>query len=401
MVNLALVILGSLLYGASPAPVSAEVFGPLFVSRDRDGPLLVVREQKLPPLIAIRLSVPVEEPPGLAGAGRVLQLLVQDRLHSEVERFGGRIEFLRTPGHLVYSVRGPATAFGEMVAVLRYAVAPPPGAFRAQAAVWLTARQEALADFETPDRLLRYRLERALFPDLAKGRADFGSADLPNAADLEWYWRHWFRPTRMAVVIAGAVEAEVARAAFRGWPEPPAARSRPPARPVQGAAPVPEVISARTGLAYATNATEPAVLALAAALIDETLPAPAIRQATAELWWVGDRSAVVVMGAAPTGSQASAAELRARLQLSVADAAARATAADIARLGRRLRQSLLMRARTPAGMAAVLGEFLDRTGDPASAEEFLEALERVEAEAVREALRILIYRAPVVVELEP
>jgi predicted Zn-dependent peptidase len=401
MVNLAVVVLGLLLGGAQAGPEAEEIFGPLFVSRPQDGPLLVVREQPVPPLIAIRLSVPFEEPPGLIGAARVLQLLVHDRVRSEVERFGGRVELLRTPAHLVYLVQGPASAFGDMVAILRYAVAPPQGAFRTQSANWLTARQEALADLETPDRLIRNRLEAALFPDLASGRAVPNLTEPPSEAALEEFWRRWFRPTEMSVVIVGAIDAETGRAAFRGWPEPPAPRPWSSVRVMPGAVPDPEVISSRAGLGYPASAGEPAALAVAAALIEELLAPLQLRQPAAELWWVGGKTALVVIGGAPTGAPTSAAQLGAILKGSVAAAAARAATSNLEPQRSRILDALVMRARTPGGMASVLGEFLDRTGEPESAGRFLAELRRVDAAAVRDVLRSLIYRPPIMVELDP
>jgi hypothetical protein len=400
MVTLA-VVLGSLLFWVRAAPDADDIFGPLFISRDREGPLLVVREQSAPPLIAIRLSIPVEESPGLAGAGRVLQLLIQERAQAEVDRFGGRLELTRTPSHLVYAVAGPAIAFGEMVAVLKYAVAPPQSVLRAPNAVWLTARREALAEFETPDLLIRRRLEAALFPALAAGQAGPELGDLPSSQELEWFWQRWFRPSQMSVIVVGPIGAEVARAAFRGWPEPPSPRARSTPIRTTEALPGPEVISARAGLGYPAGAAEPAALAIAAALVEESLPELDLRQAVAELWWAAGRTALVVIGAAPASPPASAAALRTSLQLAVATVASRANVADLERVRRRLRHSLLIRARTPGGLASVLGEFLDRTGEPGSAGHFLRTLGEIDDDEVRRTLRTLIYQPPIVVELQP
>lgn len=402
MVTLAVVVLGVLLQGVAPTPIVAEGLGPLTVMRDRDAPLLVVHESRRPPLIAIRLSVPATESPELAGAGRALQLLVEDRARAEVARFGGKIEFSRTPAHLVYAVRGPATAFGEMVAVLKYAVAPPLGNSRAHSTAWLMSRQESLADFETPDRLVRQRLEALLFPDLTPVSAAPALQELPSAAELESFWRRWFRPERMSVVVVGAISPEEAHAAFRGWPVPPAVRARPPfGGSTPETPPRAEVMGARVGLGYPAGAAEPAALALAAALIEEALRTLELRQTAAELWWVAGRTALVVMGAASPMAHTDITSLRTTLQLSVAGVAARASAADLNRLRRRLRHALLMRARTTGGMAAVLGEFLDRTGAPESANEFLSKLAEVDDEVVRSTLRTLLYRHPEVVELQP
>jgi len=400
MVILAATLLSTLLTGPSAVRPLADTLGPLTIYRDPGSPLVVVRELSAPPLLAIRLSIPYDEPRDLSGAGRVIQLLVQDRVRGEAERFGGKVEFQRTPTHLVYSVRGPALAFGDMVALLRYAVAPPRSVFQAQKGVWLTARREALAVYETPDRLVRHQLERALFPDRSHDHGDLTTADLPGAGDLEWFWRRWFRPSAMSVVVVGAVAPEAVRAAFRDWPEPPAPGPRQ-SRPVAAAdAPGPEVIAPRVALGYQAAAAEPAALALAAALVDESLRQLRLRSATAEFWWLPDRAALVVVAATDTTPDGDSARLLTSLQICISDAA-RASAEEISRQRRRLENSLLMRARTPAGLAALLGEFLDRTGDPRGADRFLRALAETDDEEVRGALRTLLYQPPIVVELQP
>lgn len=382
-------------------PASSDLFGPLLISRDSNGPLVVVREQSSPALLAIRVSVPYSEPPGLIGAGRVLQLLVAERARSETERFGGRLELTRTPSHLVYSVQGPASAFNEMVAILRYLVAPPRSFFRDQRGAWLTVRREALADLETPDLLVRWRLTGELFPDLKQmyGPPDLGEP--PGERGLEWFWRRWFRPEAMSVVIVGAIDAEEARAAFRDWAAPPKPEGRPPQGRGRGSAPPAEVIASRVGLGFTGGSIEPAVLAVSAALLEGALSLTGDRRVTAEFWWVGDRTALVLLGASRLDQPMSAFELRTTIQLSMAEAASRISREELSEVRRRLRQALLMRARTPGGMAAVIGEFLDRTGDPYGAEKFVASLERVELGAVRSALRTLIYRRPIVVELDP
>lgn len=400
MVRLAATILFSLLSGPIAAHPVGDTLGPLTIFRDPDSPLLVVRELSAPPLLAIRLSIPYDEPRDLAGAGRVLQLLVQDRVRGEVERFGGKVEFRRTPTHLVYSVRGPALAFGDMIAVLRYAVAPPRGVFQAEKGVWLTARREALAAYETPDRLVRHRLERALFPDLSRDHGDLTATEMPGPEDLEWFWRRWFQPSAMSVVVVGAIAPEAVRAAFHGWPEPPPAGPRRSRTVTATTAPGPEIIAPRVALGYRAGAADPAALALAAALVDGSLRQLRLRNATSEFWWLPDRTALVVLATADADLGRDASRILTDLQICVSDAA-RASAEEIERQRRRLVHTLVMRARTPAGLAALVGEFLDRTGDPRGADRFLRSLAGIDDEEVRGTLRNLLYQPPTVVELRP
>lgn len=392
-------ILSTLLSSTGFLPPS-DGLGRLTVFREDGAPLIVVREQSSPPLLAIRLSVPYEEPGDLAGAGRVLQLLVEERVRGEVRRFGGRFDFRRTPTHLVYTVHGPARAFGDMVSVLRYAVAPPRSIFRAQKGVWLTARRESLAEYETPDRVVRHRLVGALFPERAGHNGGLTDSELPGPADLEWFWRSTFRPANFSVVVVGAITPDAVRAAFGGWTEPPPAGRRRPSSISPPPAPAAEVIATRVALGYPADGVDPAALAISTSLIDRSLRTLRLRTAESEFWWLGARRALVIIASAEIDRGGDPARLLADLQIAVSDAA-RATAEEVTRERRRLQHALLMRARTPGGLADLIGEFLERTGDPGSAQRFLSSLAGIDDEAVRSTIRTLIFQPPTMIVLEP
>ena len=88
-----------------------------------------------------------------------------------------------------------------------------------------------------------------------------------------------------------------------------------------------------------------------------------------------------------------------RVEFSETAATVDAVAISVPR--RELRNGLLYQARTPTGLAGVIGDFHDRTGRPDGATRFLAALDRVSAGSVRKDLEALLGGAPVTVEITP
>ncbi|MND02953.1 hypothetical protein D3C83_225450 [compost metagenome] len=68
---------------------------------------------------------------------------------------------------------------------------------------------------------------------------------------------------------------------------------------------------------------------------------------------------------------------------------------------RALWHDMLFDARTPMGLASLIGRFAERTGDPHAAAGFLDALLRVDADDVGAALLDLLHESPAVVEVGP
>jgi predicted Zn-dependent peptidase len=393
MVEPVVLLLGAALLAA---PTGDTLLGPLSIARPREGPVVVVREQSGVPLVAIRLSVEVGAPQAAAGAGRALQLLVRDRLVSETERFGARIEFTRSPTHLVYQIVGPTASFSDMVAALRYAVAPPEGVLRASEGALLVATREALSGLETAEGVVRRRLQEALFPELAVAIPPAA----PDAEGVGAFWRRWFQPKRMAVVVVGPIAPQRVLAAFRGWTAPPATGRAPPP-PLEGEVPSPEVIFPRAGVGYGAGAADPAAIAVVASLVEGAIPELGLRQGSAEVWWAEGKTALVLVGSAPAPTGMRAAAVAERLQRCVAGVAAALTPEAVERHTRLLRHSLLLRARTPEGMAALLGDFMDRTGEPEGALLFLDALAALDEARLRDTFEKLLAHGPAVVELDP
>lgn len=404
----------SLLAGGAAGPPAADsVLGPVFVAEPAEGPRLILYRQPEPPLVVIRLSVPVEEPAGWEGAARVLQELVRERARVEAASLGAEVELSRTASHAVYSIAGPAVLFDDMVALLRRAIGPPGPAPRGLDAARMSVQRREAAEWETPEPILRRRLQQALFPALSPSSSGAAALGTLTAERLRRFWRRHFVPERMTAVVVGPVEAVVALSAFRDWPATTEPAAVEPVGWVPAAPSDPDAIFAWAGLGYRADDLDPAVLALATAVIESRLSELGLRAARSELWWAGGERGLVVLGSTHPLSEAAASEsglaarggspppLVQRLRTAVAEAAALATPVDVAEARRALRSRILFGARTPQGLAALLGELHERSGDPEAAQRFLAALERVDATAVRASLLLMLDRSPVVVEVNP
>lgn len=391
-----------------------SVLGPVVAARPEGGPLVVVREQPESRLVAIRLAVRVSEPPGLAGAARVVLELARPRLEGAVAAVGGRASVERTATHAVYRVVGPADEFDRLAAAVLRAAAWPadvePGAL---AAARVAAQAQATAEADTPEPLLRARLREALFPEL--GGAPGAGADLAGLTpeQLRRWWAATAVASRAAVVVAGGVEAARVAAAFREWPvrgsrgSPSTAVARRggerPAPATRASPPAPQVVSRRLGLGYPASRLDPAALAVAAALLQEQFARSGMTGAAAEVWWSQRRRALVLLAAdrPAAAGDGAAASPRTRLERAVADAAERADATAVARVRRRIVRDMLLAARSVEGLAEVVGGMLDRTGEPDAAPRFVAALERVDPHDVAGVLRALRETRPEVVEVAP
>ncbi len=360
----------------------------------------IVHEEPTLPLLSLRLSLLVDDPPGYAGAGHLQQHLIYPELRQAVERVGGRAEIARTPDALVYSVTGPAAELTYLARVLRSALAVPP----VSPAVFLAAvneiREERTAEWETPADHVRARLRLALFPDQLSAAGTAAAADRLDAEGLRASWALMYRPERAVVVAAGGVRREQVEAVFATLPTAnsgsapsEALRDSVPAAPPQPA----EATREWAGAAYRVDDADPATLSVATHLLEEDLrrrlPPAAI--ATAEHWWTHLGQALVLMEAVPANNAAGAAPLGS----AAAELRDRLGDEQVRRAGAALRHELLLAARSPERMASLLGAFADRTGAPDAAQRFYAALARVEPQGVRELLDRLASVAPVVVRI--
>ncbi len=393
------ILLGAALLVPPGATRDEGVLGPITVVTPRGGPRVVYRRMMQPPLAALRLSVPVEEAPGLRGATRVLQELQRGRLEAEAARIGARVELEYTPGYAVYSIVGPEDGLDAMVGLLRRAATWPAPSRRAVEGARVKVEREALAALELPGARVRIGLRAEIFPSLSEP-PDGHLPDRLHPADLEWFWRRYYLPERMTVVVVAGAPLEAALSALGAWQAPPPPSESPPgAAPNELASPPAEAVAAWAGVGWPADGEDPAVLAVASRLVAGRLAASGLRAATAELWWGLDRLGFVAVGSAAPGSAGTspAAALRAAIEA----AADRVDAQAVTDARRSLWHAILIEARTPHGLAALIGRFMERTGEPEAAPRFLDALLRVDAARVRSALLSLVHRPPALVEVRP
>jgi predicted Zn-dependent peptidase len=363
--------------------------------------LVTVHRQPALPIVALRLSLLSDDPPGYAGAGHLFQHLLLPSLREQVEQVGGEVQAARTSDAVVYTVVGPAAEVGYLAGVLRSALEP--AAF-GETAVLSAAREleeERGAEWETAGRHVRAALRARLFPgDLSPAGTPSSATRLTRDA-LSALWAEMYRPERVAVVAVGDVELPAVREAFSRLPAPPEgglAETFPDTVPADPPL-APEATRAWLGLGYPAFEGSPAALTVAARLlrdlVRERLPSGTVE---AEHWWTQHGQALVVLAAVP-GAQLPAA--RRALRASVATLQDAVDATRVRQAAAAVRRDLLFYSRTPERMAEVIGGFVDREGDPDAAQRFYAALDQVGEEEVRALLSTLAERTPASVEVPP
>ncbi len=369
------------------------------------GARLALYREPAQALVAVRVSFPLSTEDGPPEAlARMAQGLAQGELERQADAYGARVSLERSPTYASFAITGAATDFDALVAVLRRGLAWGGWSDRDVETARLVAESWQRQRAELPEPLLRRRMAARLFPG-RPARTDSVPPAL-TAAALHHFWARFFVPARMRAVVVGGVTEAQAVAALAAWPAPSragaverlapegepgdsagaAVRRRGTARADTGSVGRPQVLFPWAALGWSTDAS-PAVVSVAARLVQARLAAQPVRDAHAELWWTPDRSSLVVLASAAAASD-SASVARA-LATGVSDVAAAVTGADAAAARLAVARDILFSARTPEGLARFLGELFDRTGDPAAGQAFLRALGRVSAAAVEGMLRRL------------
>lgn len=368
-------------------------------ARAQDQLAVVVHRQPAVPLVALRLALLGDDPAGYAGAGHLVQHLVEPRLQERVSQVGGQVLLERTSDAVVFTVVGPAVELPALAAALRGALQPQapdePSLMRASRQL----AEERLAEWEMPARHVRAMLRTRLFPnDLPAAGTETGALRLAEPDGLRRAWAQLYHPDRVVVVAVGDVGVEEVRAAFGALPPPlPAApealRDTLSPEPLAPA----EATQAWSGIGYRVDRLDPAVVSVAARVLqthlESRLPGTSIQ---GEHWWTHHGQALVLLAAAPEASGAAA---QRALGTAAAAAAEGLTPLQVREAARALRREMLFFARTPERMAAVLGHFTDRSGEPTAAQSFYSALERVDERQVRDLLLGLRERTPVRVDI--
>lgn len=374
------------------------------------GPTLSVHRQESP-LVALRLSAPV--PPALPeGAVELLQELARPDATATAHRLGARLELRHDRGRVVIAVTGPAAAFDAMVAILRRATGEPDLSVALLRRARARAESRVLARLEQPAPRIRRLLHQGLHGGpIPRGAAAMG---LGPEAIRELRARLYDR-RRVRVTLVGRVPDPVVRSAFAGWPA---------GGPIDGDAAIPgDTTSAPArpqthrewgGIAFGVDG-DPAVLAVAAELVQQRVERSALRYGAVEAWYE-PAPALALIGAATPGDsvvQATAGisdllvrdstaipptDVRRYLRRLVAETAALAGPDAVAAARSAVRRRLLLEARTATGKAEVIGRVTDRLGPDACATAYLERLERVELVDVRALLGRVLETPAVVAE---
>lgn len=365
------------------------------------GPRVVILNTPGSPVVSLRLLVPLVEEPVEAGSGSVLQRLRLEELRSLARQVGARVEGSRTRRGLAYSISGTAPDFDYLAWLARQAVADPrPDGAEVETAV-RAVRAEADHLAETAEGRLRARLRQRVWPDQGLRAGTPTALDRVNRASLRDFWARTHQASRMKLVVVGDVDPVLILAAFQGIGASPEDRPDPLNAPAGPDAEWGELQIIRTwfGQAYVLEDGADPRPAVAARLMAERLRGTSARlEGTVELWEAGTVSALIVMGAA---YREGAAEMRRTIR-ELPGSTARALDPDgfRAALGR-VRADILLGARTPWGMASLVGHFAEGLDDPMGAERFLEALNGLGLEEIRSFLHELQERTPIREELRP
>lgn len=364
-------------------------------------PAFAVHRQPAIPLVSLRMSLLADDPPGLAGAGHLLQHLHYPRLASEAQAVGAHVRIDRTADAVVYTITGPAVEIRHLATILRSTLQPPQAGEGARLTAQRELAEERLAEWETADRHLRSALRTRLFPGDISGAGTDGSAARLARQPLDEVWARMYRPERLAVLAVGDVDLAQVRREFADLPEGATVAGGSSMADTATLVPLAPAEATRGwfGIGYAATELQPAAVSVAARILGNALAArrPG-SEVTGEHWWTHHGQALVLMAAVPPTLVASTPGVLRALPAAVLDDLSEESVRSAARA---IRHDMLFYSRTPDRMAEVLGHFIDRGGDSDAAQEFYAELDRVNADDVRGVLRELVDGTAIRVEIPP
>jgi predicted Zn-dependent peptidase len=370
---------------------------------ERARPAIAVLRQTSIPLVALRLSILADDPPGYSGAGHMIQHIVHARLRDQVGRVGGRVRLERSSDAVIFSVTGPAEELDFLSAAVRSVLEPP----RATEVELIRASQELaeerLAEWETAGRHVRAALRAQLFPgDLPAAGTDASAARLTRRGGLDAAWSLLYRPERVSIVAVGDVRIRDVEAAFERLPAPleaVVASPDPEVTRVDKPLAPPQATRGWLATGYLADDLSPAAVTLATRLAGDLLRARLpTASVDAEHWWSHHGHALVLVVAVPRGEIP---EARAALATALRDARRAVAPRRLELAANRLRREMLFYSRTPDRMVEVVGGFLDRDGEAGSAQQFYTELEDLSTRDVARALDELMDRTAVQAEVPP
>jgi len=377
-------------------------------TRDRpraaqSAPAITVHSQPALPVVALRMSVVADDPPGYAGAGHLIQHLLLHGLEDQAARVGGRVQAIRGADAIVYTVVGPATELDYLAGILRSTLRPPavapgsPGMLQALGAL----AEERSTERETAPAYVRAALRAQLFPaGLPAAGTDGGAARL-QAAALGDVWGEIYAPDRVSIVAVGDVTMNAVERAFRSLPAASAGRlaaSDPDTIPAFEAD-TPQATRGWIGSAWRGDSVDAAAMSVTARLLRTYLRRRMSRSnVEVEHWWTHHGQALALVVATPDSLVRAA-----RGTVGGALAAFRPTVNEegVRAAARSLRREMLFYSRTPERMAELLGEFSDRGAGRDATQRYYAALDAVTEEDVARVLDQLAAGEPATVYVPP
>lgn len=389
-----------LILAAALALAAADTVPPPAPPAAVDQPAVVVLRQPALPIVALRLSLLADDPPGYAGAGHLMQHLLLPSLEERVARVGGRVQAVRTSDAVVYTVVGPASELDYLAQTLRGVLrAPTPGTgelLQALAAVG----GERSAEREIAPQYVRSALRARLFPDDLPAAGTEASLARLNTARLGDLWGSMYRPDRVAIVAVGDVEVEGVRRAFRDVPDAAGGSAAPLADTVRAfAADTPQATRGWIARGWNASNEDPATLTVTARLLRNHLRRRMTRsQVDVEHWWTHHGQALALVVATPDSLVATARRTAEGSLTALRDNLDETLVRDAAA---GVRREMLFFSRTPERMADVVGAFADRGEGADAAQRFYAAVDAVTEADVRALLERLVEAEAVVVEVAP
>ena len=367
-------LIGAALLGAGS---ESELLRPDTVLRPPDGPTIAFVEAPGSPAAAIRVTVPFVESHSDAGAGYLIQLLAVGRARRLQEMLGAEVMADRTSRALVYQVNGAVTDFDHLAAVVRELLArpEPSGFLAARARLEEMTREER----ETPRGTLRLRLRSRMAPAVPSVTGTLSSLETLTPARLVELWNASHRRGELALVVVAELPPEAALSAFAEVGEAGTAPEISPlssAAARDGAVPGPERIRVWYGEAYPAGDVRDPRSALLMRIANEYLQEIETEfEPHLERWELADRSWLVLTGAA---FSRNARAMRARIRGYRRDVRASLDPISLRNAKAALRSALLVQARSPGGLAEVIGRHMDATGDAGAAADYLVRLEAID-----------------------
>ena len=384
---------------ATPPAVDAVV--PDTILTPPGQPRIVVLRSPGSPTVTLRASVPLREEQGESGAGRLLAAMAEERARAVSGPVSARIEGRRTPTGVAYSVSGARQDLDYLAYLLRVALSEPrPGRVEFQ-----RARNELLEEVhrtrETPSRRMARALRIRAFPSETPVDGTLESLEGMTPTTLRNLWRRSHGTRTITVLVVGDVPRELLLASLQGMGRAAAGEAE-----ATGTALPPdpggetEVLRRWYGEARVLpDATDPRGTVAALLVAGHMRRVTASFEAHVELWQVGRRQALAVIGAS---YRASAGTMRSAVRDALTATADGLSPSDVEAAAARVRREALFDARSPWGRAALVSLRMEVAGgDSGAVRAWLDALDAVTAESMRAYLTELAAATPVRTEVTP